>query len=154
LRDFIKAAEFRENFKNIIGENKYENLIKNYEGLELPGDVWNANDEFKNCFFQSETTQETNVSKFIREFYNDKPEKDKDLFAPEDFDITFDFVPRMCKKQNCLFCPFYFNKELSKLSDLCHQQKGKTCPILLMSCGYVYKCDGSCPIQSIHCLKQ
>ena len=78
-----------------------------------------------------------NMPQIIRDIYNQlKNAKDIDGFYPEQFDITFDFVPRMCSARACHICPFGKNG-----ADLtCIPTKDKYCPVALVSCGYVSKC--------------
>ena len=110
--------------------------------IELPGDVWNNNSVFKNNLFSNVLDLESipktwNMPQIIRDIYNQlKNAKDIDGFYPEQFDITFDFVPRMCSARACHICPFGKNG-----ADLtCIPTKDKYCPVALVSCGYVSKC--------------
>jgi hypothetical protein len=159
LRDFIKASQFQTYFEALIGSATYTKLKRASTSLELPGDVWNSNSEFKQCFFNEVDIQDLaglNVSEFIRKIH-EKYEPTQP-FTPEDFDITFDFVPRMCKKQNCVFCPVNFSNqshEKNKVQELCHHTQNMTCPILLLTCGYRYECPGKnkCKIHEYHCKK-
>ncbi|MGB9748115.1 MAG: hypothetical protein ACPLXM_14410, partial [Bacteroidales bacterium] len=45
-------------------------------------------------------------------------------FYPEQFDVTFDFVPRMCNKKLCDVCPFGNNG----IEYTCIPAKDKYCP--------------------------
>ena len=63
--------------------------------------------------------------------------KDLDDFYPEQFDITFDFVPRMCDKILCNVCPF--GKD--GVEHTCIPTKDKYCPVALFSCGYTAICS-------------
>lgn len=58
------------------------------------------------------------------------------VFYPEQLDITFDFVPRMCEKQMCSLC--FFGSGIGKL---CHKQAGLWCPVTLVHCGYKHECN-------------
>ena len=59
-------------------------------------------------------------------------------FYPEQFDITFDFVPRMCSKKLCDVCPF----GQKGVELVCIPSEDKYCPIAFLSCGYTAKCAG------------
>jgi len=59
-----------------------------------------------------------------------------DTFYPEQLDVTFDFVPRMCAKLQCRRCVFG-----GGIGKLCHQQRGFCCPVILAACGYFFPCD-------------
>jgi len=143
LRDYIKSPEFKgymiNGFEDIgqkdMGE-QWNNL--DLTELELPGDVWNNNPKFKKCVFgELIDTKNENSSRFIRNIYEDFKEYIDDGY-PEMFDVTFDFVPMMCTKGLCDFCIF---KEDNKLDQLCTKDKTKYCPVLLVSCGYINKCE-------------
>jgi len=75
--------------------------------IELPGDVWNNSPLFRDNLFANVLDLNTipktwNMPKIIREIYNQlKNDEDIEDFYPEQFDITFDFVPRMCNKKLC-----------------------------------------------------
>ena len=66
---------------------------------------------------------------------------------PEQFDTTYDFVPKMCELDNCSICPFNAVKgetiNQEKLDSLCIETSGKYCPLVLLYCGYFHKCPGS-----------
>ena len=75
----------------------------------------------------------------VRVLYNELKEKiDIDNFYPEQFDITFDFVPRMCAKKLCNVCPF----GKKGIGAICIPTKDKLCPVALVNCGYLAKCTG------------
>lgn len=144
LRDYVKSPEFKgymaEGFKS-IGETE---LIEKWDKLdqselELPGDVWNNNLKFKKCLFKNmvEINKNETSPRFIRRVYDDFKVYDKGVGYPEMFDVTFDFVPRMCANNLCDFCIF---KEDNKLGCLCTKDESKYCPVLMVSCGYANKC--------------
>jgi hypothetical protein len=122
------------------------------EQIELPGDVWNNNPLFKNNLF-AEILDIDNIPKtwgmpeIIRDIY--KPVKSSgeiNDFYPEQFDITFDFVLRMCSKKLCNVCPFGDNG----VDPICIPTEDKYCPVALLSCGYIAKCvgeEGNCIIK-------
>ena len=69
-------------------------------------------------------------------------EEQIDSGCPEQFDITFDFVPRMCTQSNCSLCPY--GKEIGlgqDLSKICIKDSSKYCPVVLVCCGYKKMCD-------------
>ena len=151
VRDYKKGL-YHEIFKEGIrevGGNRAEELIYIWnslpmEQIELPGDVWNNNPLFRDNLFVNvldidNIPRDWGMSKVIREVY----EKIKDCeeiadFYPEQFDITFDFVPRMCNKKLCNVCPFGQNG----VELICIPTEDKYCPIALLSCGYMAKCEG------------
>jgi hypothetical protein len=55
---------------------------------------------------------------------------------PEQLDVTFSFVPRMCDSQMCEICLFG-----GGIREICHRQPGLLCPVTLVACGYKHKCN-------------
>ena len=110
--------------------------------IELPGDVWNNSPLFRDNLFEKVLDLENipntwGMARIIREVYiqlNSK--KEIGYFYPEQFDITFDFVPRMCNKKLCNVCLFGKNG----VESICIPTEDKYCPVALLSCGYVYRC--------------
>lgn len=157
IRDLLRCKHFNEMFVKIVGKSfSIDENRKFLKDLELPGDVWNNNDSFLSCFWtieqnQSETTEldnyKGNLPKKIRYFYNDNENLD---FIPEDYDSTFEFVPRMCTKEECNACPF--NMDENKVLDLCHSQKGRLCPVIKLCSGSNFNCTNpdKCPIRKYH----
>jgi hypothetical protein len=80
--------------------------------------------------------------------YNWLASKNIDLveFYPEQFDISFDFAPRMCEKRLNLVCPFGENGA----ENICLGEsnfKGQLCPVVLVTCGYIHRCNpDKCPV--------
>ncbi|MCD6472209.1 hypothetical protein J7K55_03690 [Candidatus Aerophobetes bacterium] len=153
VRDYKKGL-YHEIFNNAIKEIVSNNnpdakeLIKIWDELpmnqiELPGDVWNNSPLFRNNLFAdvldlNSIPKTWNMPKIIREIYNQlKSDKDVKDFYPEQFDITFDFVPRMCNKKLCNVCLFGKNG----VESICIPTKDKYCPVALLSCGYIAKCE-------------
>ncbi len=67
---------------------------------------------------------------------------------PEQFDVSFDFAPRMCDRGNEHLCPF---KASPILPQYCHgySGKGKLCPITKILADYKSDCfPERCPIVS------
>ncbi len=158
LRDYLKPGSY---FNKLLkkGLPKYKRLIekigKEQLGqLELPGDVWNNNSTFKKALIQPvlENYSNNKPSEILRNFYNKHNQKIDFNFYPEQFDLTFDFVPRMCEHPNnkisngvlCDICPF----GSGDYKKFCHQNKKLNCPIIMYTCGYISKCDPTnCPIK-------
>ena len=147
LRDFFKSPEFSDYFfSSLKNENfghidtlKSKNLLKE---LELPGDVWNNNPKFKKCILK-DTNYENDISsmpKLIRKIY-----LNEDIITgyPEQFDITFSFVPRMCELNNCSFCPLnIINVKSKDFMKICVNDTQKYCTVALICCNYEISCKG------------
>jgi hypothetical protein len=157
LRDFFKSPEFSKYFFNSVDHEGYKNVssLKSEKLLtqfELPGDVWNNNPKFRSCILRGTKYQKKSkdsLAKILRDMYNNE---DISEGYPEQFDITFDLVPRMCEKDNCDICPYNIingkNKEFEKL---CIQDESYYCPVLLTSCNYRMKCKGAeCKLYKIY----
>jgi len=114
-----------------------------YEQIELPGDVWDNSPLFRNNLFANvldlnTIPQSWNMPQIVRDIYNQlKDNEDIKDFYPEQFDITFDFVPRMCNKKLCNVCLF----EENGVASICIPTKDKYCPVALLSCGYIAECE-------------
>jgi len=111
--------------------------------IELPGDVWNNSPLFKDNLFANvielnSIPKSWGMPKIIRELYNNQLKNNEEIndFYPEQFDITFDFVPRMCNKKLCNVCLFGKNG----VESICIPTKDKYCPVALLSCGYIAMC--------------
>lgn len=160
LRDYFKHHEYKEPFRFLIGKDTFEKLSSMLDQLELPGDVWNNNSKFGKCMCQigipSQSTRSTalRINQALRKAFIDySPKKG----YPEQFDISFDFVPRMCEFNKCNICLFAKlnpNKEFneSDFIKFCSGQKDKICPLLLKYCGYEISCDDA--IKCKGCLKE
>ena len=154
LRDYKKGLYheiFNNAIKEVVLDNNAEKLINIWKKLpmnqiELPGDVWNNSPLFRNNLFAemldlNSIPKTWNMPKIIRDVYeqlksdNEVKDRVKD-FYPEQFDITFDFVPRMCNKKLCNVCLFRENG----VDFICIPTKNKYCPVALLSCGYIAKC--------------
>jgi hypothetical protein len=153
LRDYVKSPEFKrlilEGLKRIDSKygSKWENLCKQPNLIELPGDVWNNNPIFKNKLIGNFVVLRENQRspEIMRSLYIDlKSDCNEHNLYPEQFDVTFDFIPRMCVKRNCEVC--FFGSEGGKI--LCNPNKGKLCPVSLATCGYLNFCTpDNCEIQ-------
>jgi len=152
IRDYKKGLYnriFNEAIKEVVpGDDK---LLKTWNNLpmdqiELPGDVWNNSPLFRdnllaNVLDFSNTPKSWKMPKIIREVYK---KEEVQGFYPEQFDVTFDFVPRMCNKKLCDVCLFGKNGAES----ICIPTKDKYCPVVLVSCGYRAKCKKeNCPVK-------
>ncbi len=151
LRDFLKSPEFRQYFElslrneSLVDDDfKYFFSIETLTQLELPGDVWNNNSKFRNCILKDTAYEKSkkSLNKILREYFNDNYQ---DIIGyPEQFDITFDFVPRMCELNNCDLCPIYrISKEENNFNKICLKNKKMYCPVVLLSCNYKNNCKGS-----------
>lgn len=159
IRDYKKGLYneiFVDAIKEITSEVQAKEMITIWNNLtldqiELPGDVWNNNPLFKEHLFADvldlgSTPNNWGMPEIIRDIYNQlKDNRDIGTFYPEQFDVTFDFVPRMCSKKLCDVC--IFGK--SGVRSICIPSKDKYCPVALISCGYIAKCrERDCIIQS------
>lgn len=152
VRDYLKSPEYRNYFmKGLVKIPHNHNLISTWRskktiyGLELPGDTWNLNSVFIDRLVKNNLELKSdNICKELR-LNMSKP------FYPELFDFSFDFVPRMClnssnvvNKSMCKIC--IFGK--TGMQELCHQDSNKLCPITMIICGYIHKCEpDGCPIK-------
>jgi len=149
LRDFLKSPEFKQYFKEALEkeylkDGDFNNLfsIDALTQLELPGDVWNNNSKFRNCILKNTDYEKSkkSLNKILREYYNNN----QDIIGyPEQFDITFDFVPRMCELDNCDLCPVnkIYNKQ-NNFNKICVKNTTMYCPVVLVGCNYKNKCIG------------
>ena len=154
LRDYCKSSfktEFLKSLRstdkksvNLLFDNKDQirkDLLKQFE---LPGDVWNNNDRFINCVFPDaiKNRKSKKFNMILREIFEVNKVK---TGYPEQFDITFDFVPRMCEQpDNCKICPYgLLNNIESQFGELCISDRTKFCPVVYVSCNYSVMCKGS-----------
>lgn len=153
LRDFFKSPEFNENFKGALKDQGFQNedltqlfSLKSLQQFELPGDVWNNNSKFRNCILKDTEYQNTPkaLNKILREYYN-KNKDDLINCYPEQFDVTFDFVPRMCMKNNCDICPIGSLKRNSQsnFTKTCVQNPKLYCSVAMIDGNYKIDCYGS-----------
>jgi hypothetical protein len=138
LRDYKKgpvAKIFKDGIKDKAYLRKWEEMPLYY--LELPGDIWNAR-FFDRCIrplIGIEVRGE--APKIIRGLYDELKGKNHELY-PEQLDITYDFTSRMCEQNNCCVCPFGLNGAES----ICIARENQYCPVALVTCGYIVKCNG------------
>jgi hypothetical protein len=154
FRDFLKSPDFRTNFIAAIKKDtpvysllfnpddspKEEILLQ----FELPGDVWNNNSKFRKCILEGSKYEKskTSLNKILRKFYNEHKNVLKGAY-PEQFDISFDFVPRMCESNNCSICPIAVLKEKGDIAKVCINNNNFYCPVALVSCNYKQNCSTS-----------
>jgi len=151
IRDYKKGLYhkvFTEAIREVTGwkASKFISIWDNLpmEQIELPGDVWNNSPLFKDNLFSKRLDIDSipktwGLPEIIRDIYKQlKDSGEINDFYPEQFDITFDFVPRMCSKKLCNICPF----GQKGVELVCIPSEGKYCPVALLSCGYIAKCVG------------
>jgi len=152
IRDYKKGPHhdiFKKAIVEIdsISEKDKEILVETWDKLpmnqiELPGDVWNNNPIFRENLFGDIIEDINNIPKtwgmpkIIRELFEQLSEDEKGEYYPEQFDITFDFVPRMCGNKLCDICLFGKNG----IDLICIPSQDKLCPVALISCGYKKEC--------------
>ncbi len=75
------------------------------------------------------------MARIARAIHDSMPPGKTD-FYPEQLDISFSFVPRMCAARNCEICLFG-----GGISKLCHRKRGIHCPVTFAACGYIHPCE-------------
>jgi len=148
LRDYIKSYEFHKYFINAMKQYITEDNIKTLKTEKclgqfvLPGDVWNNNSVFGKCILEK-TPYEKESKKSLNIILDDYFKKNKpEIGYPEQFDVTFDFVPRMCNKNNCKICPIQNIDLKNDLEKICINNTEKYCTVALCSCNYKNNCVG------------
>ena len=150
LRDFLKSPEFTEYFFGALKETGFTDysMLRSKDVLkylELPGDVWNNNPTFRKCIMHGTPYEHStlNLPKLLRKIFNENHQAIKEGY-PEQFDITFDFVPRMCDMDsNCSICPYALLRgNAIDFSKVCIADRSKYCPIMYISCNYKMMCLG------------
>lgn len=149
LRDYLKSPEFNPVLVQALKaagfaeatqwERDSRSLQEALSGLELPGDVWNNSPVFRRGLFSPYLRDEPtswDMPRAIRYVYELLKARGGLRFYPEQLDVSFDFVPRMCEQQNCDLCLFG-----AGIGDMCHQQPGRLCTVVLASCGYRHPCE-------------
>lgn len=149
LREYLKSPEFNDVFVAALREihaeapekwHRSNKALKSALGvLELPGDVWNNSELFRDGLFRPYFVNEPkswDMPRTVRKIYNLLSESGPLQFYPEQLDVSFDFVPRMCERNMCDVC--FFGEGIERT---CHNKAGVFCPVALYSCGYRYFCD-------------
>jgi hypothetical protein len=148
LRDYLKSPEFNSFFIASLekigcptpGRWKRDSveLKAALKVLELPGDVWNNAEIFREGLFKPYVSNERktwDMPRTIREIYKFITRTGTTHFYPEQLDVSFDFVPRMCQHAMCGVCLFG-----AGIEEVCHQNHDLLCPVVLYSCGYIHRC--------------
>jgi len=149
LRDYLKSPEFNPvlvHALKAVGVDDAHRWDRNspplkeaLSGLELPGDVWNNSPVFRRGLFSPYLRDEPrswDMTQAIRYVYELLKASEDLRFYPEQLDVSFDFVPRMCEQQNCDICLFG-----AGIGGMCHRQPGQLCTVVLASCGYRHPCS-------------
>jgi len=151
FRDYVKRGSYHEPIFiealeqaraipiiDLLQHNRRQVLCS----LELPGDVWNL--AFNQRLFDSRVNSPSDLRWQYNALCADGLLSDD--FYPEQFDMSFDFAPRICDAGEQVLCPF---KKSLKLADYCFGNfgKGKLCPVTKILCGYETDClPTGCPV--------
>jgi hypothetical protein len=153
FRDYVKPGSFHEpifvealrqegpiaiQFINMLEQDRKSVL----HSLEVPGDLWNLR------FFQRLFGDEINTASHLRHYWKRLHAEGRlsDDFYPEQFDMSFDFTPRMCDQRQEHLCPFRNGSELKRLC-LGNSGKRQLCPVIRILCGYESQCSfAGCPV--------
>ena len=162
LRDYIKSSEFSFLLKEALQNKGIKKdviaMIFSEEARqtsELPGDVWNNKSIFRNCLFRISGTKDIDGEPFNRQLRKIFEQGNITVGYPEQFDVTFDFVQRMCDKHLCDICPFHAVYEPNRIEKICVNKAEMLCPISLVSCGYVTDCKADvCTLRKLLNLKK
>ena len=153
FRDYVKPGSYHERiFANALAEVGANSLLEYlskerrqvFYSLELPGDSWNT------AFNQMLFDNKVNNPQDLRQYYDrlrSAGRLSEELY-PEQFDVSFDFAPRMCDRNEVSLCPFIGSL---KLKQYCFERSGngRMCPVTRILCGYENECMPSeCPILS------
>ena len=155
LRDYIKHPKFKGYFKaalnNVgISDTSVFFLPNALNNLELPGDVWNNNNKFRKCILSGTEYKESTIglNKILRDYFEGNKNELVDCY-PEQFDITFDFVPRMCEKNNCDICPIgkVEGTKGNHFQKICVKNENMYCSVAMIVCDYKIMCHvNPCPL--------
>lgn len=150
LRDWVKSPEFNPLFVEALGTAGSREAGEWGRGsrlqrealvaLEVPGDVWNNNPRLMEGLVApsvGEMPGKMGASQLLRLLYEQSGAVEEGMY-PEQFDVTFDFAPRMCAQDMCEVCPFGAGVKV-----LCRPMKDEYCPALVVWCGYLYRCPGA-----------
>ncbi len=147
IRDYLKSPEFNAYLVAALNTidpmeasrwNRTDTVLTAaIDVIELPGDVWNNNRTFREGLFTpylGSIPKTWDMPQTVRALYNALGGQASG-FYPEQLDVTFDFVPRMCDRRMCGICLFG-----AGVTKLCHEIHGLYCPVTLAACGYVHLC--------------
>jgi len=151
FRDYVKSGSYHKSiFTQALRDTGANSILSYLQSessqvlcdLELPGDTWNF--KFSQRLFDSKINHPAD----LRQYYDQLRSEEilSDDFYPEQFDMSFDFAPRMCESGEQELCPL---KKSSKLADYCfgNTGKGKLCPVTKILCGYETDCvPTGCPV--------
>jgi len=148
LRDYVKSPEFSVLFADALNNGLAAWWRDPQEGpraqmhiVELPGDVWNNSEIISKLLLGLDDLPKTWKSpRIVRALHNTLKAKEdfpKSKYYPEQFDVTFDFVPRMCENRNCNFC--FFGPH--GVEHICNPKEGNWCSVALGTCGYHSMCE-------------
>ena len=142
VRDYLKSPEFNTDFVEALEaaglpdadgwRRDNPKLAEALDVVELPGDVWNNSTIFREGLFAPyihNWPKTWGMPRVVREVYNALSAHRPLAFYPEQLDVTFDFVPRMCQRRMCGVCPFG-----EGTGRVCHQQTGLWCSVALVAC--------------------
>lgn len=168
FRDYVKVGSpGRKHFLNGLAEPSYPKAsvdifsrfgtdLPFLNQLELPGDVWNNNRIFVENFLMplglelgvrilDKDVDDRTVNDRVREICNAAQRKGCDIY-PEQFDVTFEFVPTMCANPDnadaklCrTVCPFGTGDKFF----LSHHPESKFCLTNLMLTGGFSDCNAA-----------
>ncbi len=148
IRDYLKSPVFNEHLvkammeidptESLRWERANPSLRTAMDVIELPGDVWNNNRIFRDGLFTPHLgpiPRTWDMPRTVRAVHDALQTQSK-TFYPEQLDVTFDFVPRMCDNRMCHICLFG-----AGIENLCHKKDSLYCPVTLSACGYVHLCE-------------
>ena len=149
VRDYLKSPEFNGHLVEALkatghsdaGRWQRDNpeLLRALDAMELPGDVWNNSATFREGLFTPyirNSGARRDMPRIARAVYDELTGDGPLTFYPEQLDVTFDFVPRLCEPRRCGVCPFGEGIDL-----VCHRRAGLWCSVALVACGYTIECD-------------
>ncbi|MHA1654382.1 MAG: hypothetical protein ACTSVT_10375, partial [Candidatus Thorarchaeota archaeon] len=148
IRDYLKSPEFNSVFLGALKDAGFSDLDRWRKDsadlkqalsvLELPGDVWNNSPAFGSGLIDPYISDKApkKMPQKIRKVYDFIVKSKNIRFYPEQFDVTFDFVPRMCERDMCDVCLFG-----GGVKSVCHASPGVLCSVVLSSCGYIHPCE-------------
>lgn len=138
LKNILKKSLENEGISSEVLNIIFEESIK---FLELPGDLWNERAVFKECLAEG---CNGDFDFYIRKVYEDEKIA---IGYPEQFDVTFNFVRRMCEKGLCEICPLGNGLSKDQFAKFCigglDGCENKYCPYVALSCGYKHLCKGN-----------
>ncbi len=157
LRDYLKpGSRYREYLLDALAElPQGAKLVALWQRagerylwqLELPGDVWNDRQNFRTALFgryldEPDAVKRIASTDLVRALYDHLG--DEAPFYPEQFDVTFDFIPRMCEQSLCQVCPVGGLDPRT----ICHEDGyGKLCSVALLCGGYIVPCATPCVVR-------